>query len=640
MTSNIPQGNVTNAVTNTQASCFDSEAFLRAVTEQSGVYRMYDNQQTVIYVGKAKDLKKRLTSYFRKELASVKTKALVKQIAAIEVTVTHTEGEALILENNYIKKYQPKYNILLRDDKSYPYLLITAHKHPKLGLYRGGKKVKGEYFGPFPTVGAVWDSLRLMQKIFPIRQCEDSYYRARSRPCLQYQLGRCSAPCVDKISEQDYLEQVNLAKLFLQGKSSKVIEQLVEKMELASNNLNFESAAKFRDQIVTLRKVQQQQHVSGHVAELDVVGLYRDKTQVCIHLLFIRQHKILGNKSYFPTVPVNTLDSDILQAFIAQHYLSNDPLSHDQVNSNIPKEIVIQESIGEINELTALLSTQAGFEVKVSTNSRSERAQYLKLASTNARTALVTRNSHKESMQARFIALNVVFELESGIHRIECFDISHTMGQQTVASNVVFNQDGPLKTDYRRYNVTGITPGDDYAAMAFALNKRYGKLKAHPEKLEEHNALEKLPDIVFIDGGKGQLAKAEDFFNQLALKKTPLLVGVAKGESRKPGLETLILAGNHQLISLPATSPALHLVQHIRDESHRFAIAGHRAKRQKASKKSRLESIEGIGAKKRQNLLTFLGGLQEVLQADVNTLSKVPGISQVLAKKIHDALHE
>jgi excinuclease ABC subunit C len=614
--------------------------FLRAVTEQSGVYRMYDKQQTVIYVGKAKDLKKRLTSYFRKELASVKTKALVKQIAAIEVTVTHTEGEALILENNYIKKYQPKYNILLRDDKSYPYLLITAHKHPKLGLYRGGKKVKGDYFGPFPTVGAVWDSLRLMQKIFPIRQCEDSYYRARSRPCLQHQLGRCSAPCVDKISEQDYQEQVNLAKLFLQGKSSKVIEQLVEKMELASNQLNFELAAKYRDQIVTLRKVQQQQHVSGHVAELDVVGLYRDKTQVCIHLLFIRQHKILGNKSYFPTVPANTSDSDILQAFIAQHYLSNDPLSQDQVNGNIPREIVIEESIGEINELTTLLSTQAGFEVKISTNSRSERAQYLKLASTNAQTALVTRNSHKESMQARFIALNEVFELESGIHRIECFDISHTMGQQTVASNVVFNQDGPLKTDYRRYNVTGITPGDDYAAMAFALNKRYGKLKAHPEKLEEHSALEKLPDIVFIDGGKGQLAKAEGFFNQLALTKTPLLVGVAKGESRKPGLETLILAGNHQLISLPATSPALHLVQHIRDESHRFAIAGHRAKRQKASKKSRLESIEGIGAKKRQNLLTFLGGLQEVLQADVNTLSKVPGISQVLAKKIHGALHE
>jgi len=640
MTSIISQGNMTNTVNSTQASCFDSEAFLRVVTEQSGVYRMYDNQQTVIYVGKAKDLKKRLASYFRKELASVKTKALVKQISAIEVTVTHTEGEALILENNYIKKYQPKYNILLRDDKSYPYLLISAHKHPKLGLYRGGKQVKGDYFGPFPTVGAVWDSLRLMQKIFPIRQCEDSYYRARSRPCLQHQLGRCSAPCVGKVSEQDYQEQVNLAKLFLNGKSSSVIEQLVVRMEQASSQLNFELAAKCRDQIVTLRKVQQQQHVSGHVAELDVVGLYRDKTQVCIHLLFIRQHKILGNKSYFPTVPNNSTDSDILQAFIAQHYLSNDPLSHGRVQGNIPKEIVIKETISEIDELSSLLSTQADFEVKISTNSRSERAQYLKLASTNAQTALVTRNSHKESMQARFIALNDVFELEGGIHRIECFDISHTMGQQTVASNVVFNQEGPLKTDYRRYNVTGITPGDDYAAMSFALHKRYGKLKANPEKLEEHNALEKLPDIVFIDGGKGQLARAEDFFNQLALTKTPLLVGVAKGESRKPGLETLILAGNHQLISLPATSPALHLVQHIRDESHRFAIAGHRAKRQKASKKSRLEAIEGIGAKKRQNLLTFLGGLQEVLQADINTLSKVPGISQVLAQKIHDALHE
>lgn len=623
-----------------QTTRFDSDAFLRVVTTQAGVYRMYDSNQVVIYVGKAKQLKNRLASYFRKDVGSTKTKALVKQIAAIEVTVTHTEGEALILENNYIKKYQPKYNILLRDDKSYPYLLITAHKHPKLGLHRGGKKVKGDYFGPFPTVGAVWESLRLMQKIFPIRQCEDSYYRARSRPCLQHQLGRCSAPCVDRISVDDYQEQVNLAKLFLQGKSSVVIEQLVNKMEVASNELQFELAAKYRDQIVTLRKVQQQQFVSGHVAELDVVGLYRDKAQVCIHLLFIRQHKILGSKSYFPTVPSNSSDSEILQAFITQHYLTTDLLNNGKIQSNIPKEIVIKEPIEQLTELSALLSEQAEHDVKISTNTRSERAQYLKLASTNAHNALVTRNSHKESMQARFAALNEVFELENGIHRIECFDISHTMGQQTVASNVVFNQEGPLKSDYRRYNVFGITPGDDYAAMAFALRKRYGKLKANPVKAEEHSALEKLPDIVFIDGGKGQLAKAEEFFNELALTKTPLLVGVAKGESRKPGLETLILAGSHQLISLPSTSPALHLVQHIRDESHRFAIAGHRAKRQKVSKKSRLELIEGIGVKKRQSLLTFLGGLQEVLQADINTLATVPGISQVLAEKIHSALHE
>ncbi|ARD46759.1 excinuclease ABC subunit UvrC [Colwellia sp. PAMC 21821] len=586
---------------------------------------MYDITQTVIYVGKAKHLKKRLASYFRKDVGSNKTRALVKQISAIDVTVTHTEGEALILENNYIKKYQPKYNILLRDDKSYPYLLITDHKHPKLGLHRGGKKVKGDYFGPYPTVGAVWESLRLMQKLFPLRQCEDSYYRARSRPCLQHQLGRCSAPCVDKISPSDYQKQVQLAKLFLKGKSNKVIEHLVENMEHASKTLNFEHAAKYRDQIATLRKVQQQQFVSGSAAEMDVIGLHRHKSQACIHLLFVREHKILGSKSYFPTVPVDTSDAEIIAAFISQHYIGND------LNLGaIPKEIIIPEAIESQQEIVKVISEQAEHDVKMSHNVRTERAQYLKLACTNAATALMTRNSHKESMQARFVALNEVFELTNGISRIECFDISHTMGQQTVASNVVFDQEGPLKSDYRRYNVHGITPGDDYAAMAFALDKRYSKVTSE----------EKMPDIIFIDGGKGQLAKAEDFFAGIDQVKTPLLVGVAKGESRKPGLETLILAGSHQLISLPATSPALHLVQHIRDESHRFAITGHRAKRQKASKKSTLESIPGIGAKKRQALLQYLGGLQEVLKADRATLEKVPGVSKVLAENIYDALHD
>lgn len=617
---------------------FDSEAFLNSVTEQAGVYRMYNAEQTVIYVGKAKQLKKRLASYFRKDVGSIKTKALVKQICAIDVTVTHTEGEALILENNYIKKYQPKYNILLRDDKSYPYLLITHHKHPKLGLHRGGKRTKGDYFGPYPTVGAVWESLRLMQKIFPIRQCEDSYYKARSRPCLQYQLGRCLAPCVDKISQEDYQQQVDLAKLFLKGKSSMVTEQLVKKMEQASEELNFEQAAKYRDQITTLRKVQQQQYVSGIAAEMDVIGIYRLKSQVCLHLLCIRDHKILGSKSYFPIVPSETTDEEVIQAFIGQHYLGNE-LGNGTNEGLLPKEIVAPNEFEQLTELAALLSEQSEHDVKISTKVRAERRQYLKLAATNAQTALVTRNSHKESMQARFVALNEVFELANDINRIECFDISHTMGQQTIASNVVFNQEGPLKSDYRRYNVHGITPGDDYAAMAFALNKRYGKLKA-----QDTESLKKLPDIVFIDGGKGQLAKAEDFFADLTTKqgldRIPLLVGVAKGESRKPGLETLILAGSHQLISLPATSPALHLVQHIRDESHRFAITGHRAKRQKASKKSVLENIEGIGAKKRQALLTFLGGMQEVKNADLTELEKVPGISKTLAKNIYDVLHD
>jgi excinuclease ABC subunit C len=604
---------------------FDHKAFLAVVTEQAGVYRMYNQQQKVIYVGKAKQLKNRLSSYFRKDVGSSKTRALVQQICAIDVTVTHTEGEALILENNYIKKYQPKYNILLRDDKSYPYLLITDHKHPKLGAHRGGKKVKGDYFGPYPTVGAVWESLRLMQKLFPLRQCEDSYYRARSRPCLQYQLGRCSAPCVDKISVDDYQQQVELAKLFLKGKSSAVITQLVKQMEQASQALAFEQAAKCRDQIATLRKVQQQQHVSGTVAEMDVIGLYRLKSQACVHLLFVRDHKILGSKSYFPVVPSETSNSDIVQAFIGQHYLASDVF-----RGSIAKEIVLPEAIEHQQEIAQLLSKQAEHEVKVSVNVRAERAQYLKLSQTNAQNALVTRNSHKESIQARFAALNEVFELPNGINRMECFDISHTMGQQTVASCVVFDQEGPLKSAYRRYNVFGITPGDDYAAMAFALNKRYGKVVDG----------ENMPDIVFIDGGKGQLSKAEDFFAELNLTHTPLLVGIAKGESRKPGLETLILGGSHQLISLPSTSSALHLVQHIRDESHRFAITGHRAKRQKAAKKSSLESIAGIGAKKRQALLKYLGGLQEVEQADQATLAKVPGISKTLAQNIYDALHD
>jgi len=607
---------------------FDHKAFLAVVSEQAGVYRMYNNEQVVIYVGKAKNLKKRLASYFRKDVGSVKTKVLVKQICAIDVTVTHTEGEALILENNYIKKYQPKYNILLRDDKSYPYLLITAHKHPKLGLHRGGKRIKGDYFGPYPTVGAVWESLRLMQKIFPLRQCDDSYYRARSRPCLQFQLGRCSAPCVDKISVEDYQQQVSLAKLFLKGKSSVVIEQLVNNMEIASKQLHFEMAAKYRDQITTLRKVQQQQYVSGVASELDVVGLSRFKSQVAVHLLFIRDHKILGSKSYFPAVPADSTDSDVISAFITQHYLGE-----AVQQTNMPKEIIVSEEINSQIEIAELLSKQAEFEVKISSRVKTERAKYLKLAQTNAENALVSRNSHKESMLARFTALNELFEVANGIHRIECFDISHTMGQQTVASNVVFNQEGPLKTDYRRYNVFGITPGDDYAAMDFALNKRYGKVTVEAI----------MPDIVFIDGGKGQLGRAEDFFAQLEQKTKippPLLIGVAKGEGRKPGLETLIVAGSHHLINLPSNSPALHLVQHIRDESHRFAITGHRAKRQKHSKKSSLEEIPGIGSKKRQALLKYLGGLQEVMKADIDSLANVPGIGNSLAKIIYDALHD
>lgn len=604
---------------------FDHHAFLKSVTHQSGVYRMYNKSQEVIYVGKAKDLKKRLASYFRKDLPNNKTRSLVSHIFFIDVTVTHSETEALLLENNYIKKYLPKYNILLRDDKSYPYLLITDHKHPKLGSHRGAKRIKGEYFGPYTTVGAVWESLRLMQKLFPLRQCEDSYYRARSRPCLQYQLGRCSAPCVGKISDEDYTEQVKLAKLFLRGKSNLVIDTLVEKMDQASMSLAFEQAANYRDQIKTLRKVQQQQYVSGFASELDVIGVYQFKQQVCLHMLYIREGKVLGSKSFFPKIPEDTTISELLASFISQHYLNS-----DVANRHIPKEIVLPEMPDGSDGLIRMFKSLTDKDIKLSVNVKTERAQYLKLAATNAENALLTKNSEKESIAKRFTALNEVFELPNGIQTMECFDISHTMGQQTVASCVVFDTNGPLKSAYRRYNVHGITPGDDYAAMSFALNKRYGKVTSDSQ----------LPSIVFIDGGKGQLARAEDFFNQLNHPTPPLLVGIAKGESRKPGLETLILAGSHQLINLPAHSPALHLIQHIRDESHRFAIAGHRAKRQKQAKSSTLESIPGIGQKKRQALLKYLGGLQEVKKADVDGLCKVPGISVALAQTIYDALHD
>lgn len=604
---------------------FDHQAFLASVTQQPGVYRMYDAKDTVIYVGKAKALKKRLSSYFRRNIESPKTRALVKQIAAIDVTVTNNEAEALLLEDNYIKKYQPKYNILLRDDKTYPYILLTAHKHPRLTSHRGSKKMKGEYFGPYTTVGAVWESLRLMQKLFPIRQCEDSYYRARTRPCLQFQLGRCSAPCVDNISEQEYGEQVDFAKLFLRGKNSTVIEGLVERMDDASNQLAFEKAAKYRDQIATLRAVQKQQYISGFASELDVIGLYRIKNQACVHLLFVRENKILGSKSYFPSLPEQSSDSDILHAFISQYYLSS--LDNQRP---LPKEIVLGQHHESLETLIQFLAKQASQQIKLSTSLKQERSRYLKLANTNAENAMHTRNSHKESVQARFAALNELFELNKTISKLECFDISHTMGQQTVASCVVFDENGPLNSAYRRYNVHGITPGDDYAAMDFALNKRYSKV----------TDAELFPDVVFIDGGKGQLARAEAFFNEHPLNEIPLLVGVAKGESRKPGLETLILAGSHQLINLPNNSPALHLVQHIRDESHRFAITGHRAKRQKHAKTSVLESIPGIGAKKRQALLKYLGGLQEVVKADVDTLIKVPGINKALAQLIYDHVHQ
>ncbi|EKS1846076.1 MULTISPECIES: excinuclease ABC subunit UvrC [Cronobacter] len=604
---------------------FDSKSFLKTVTSQPGVYRMYDASGTVIYVGKAKDLKKRLSSYFRSNLASRKTEALVAQIQNIDVTVTHTETEALLLEHNYIKLYQPRYNVLLRDDKSYPYIFLSGDTHPRLAIHRGAKHAKGEYFGPFPNGYAVRETLALLQKIFPIRQCENSVYRNRSRPCLQYQIGRCLGPCVEGlVSEEDYAQQVEYVRLFLAGKDDQVINQLVARMEQASLNLAFEEAARLRDQIQAVRRVTEKQFVSNNGDDLDVIGVAFESGMACLHVLFIRQGKVLGSRSYYPKVPSGTELAEVVETFVGQFYLQGSQMR------TLPGEILLDFHLTTPELLTETLSEIAGRRVNVQTRPRGDRARYLKLARTNAATALTTRLSQQSTISQRLTALAQALHLPE-VKRMECFDISHTMGEQTVASCVVFDANGPLRSEYRRYNITGITPGDDYAAMNQVLRRRYGKA------IEES----KVPDLILIDGGKGQLGQAKSVFAELDVtwdKHHPLLLGVAKGSDRKAGLETLFLEPEGEGFALPPDSPALHVIQHIRDESHNHAITGHRKKRAKVKNTSTLETIEGIGPKRRQMLLKYMGGLQPLLNASVEEIAKVPGISQALAEKIYYSL--
>ena len=606
---------------------FDAKAFLADVPHLPGVYRMYDVKNSIIYVGKAKDLKKRLSSYFRSQLASKKTEALVANIHHIETTITHSETEALLLEHNYIKENQPKYNVLLRDDKSYPYILLTKHQHPRITSFRGSKKIAGEYFGPYPNAGAVRETLNLLQKLFPIRQCEDSYYKNRSRPCLQYQIGRCLAPCVEGYySQAEYDNQVNLVRLFLQGKDGQVVEHLVQKMENAAQELDFEAAARFRDQIQSVRAVQEKQFVSNErLDDLDIISIAYQHGIACVHILFVRHGKVLGNRSYFPKVPNNTDLSELADTFVGQFYL--------QMNQHrtIPNQIIIDQPLSEAAALANVLSEQAGHKVSiVDKNIRGDKSRYLALAKTNAEATLTLQLKQDTHIRHRYDSLKALLNLAE-IKRMECFDISHTMGNQTVASCVVFDENGPLKSDYRRFNIEGITGGDDYAAMEQALLKRYDR------NLEE----EKIPDIIFIDGGKGQLNRALETFASLNVswnKCKPLLIGVAKGAERKAGLETLLISKWDKEIHLPPDSPALHLIQHIRDESHNHAITGHRKKRQKAFTESGLESIAGVGAKRRQALLKYLGGMQGVKSATLEEIQSVPGISKQLAEVIFDTL--
>lgn len=604
-------------------SAFDSAAFLKNLTSQPGVYRMYNSQEEVIYVGKAKNLKKRVSSYFRTNLDNAKTRSLVSQIANMDVTVVNSETEAFLLENNFIKKYKPRYNVVMRDDKSYPFIFLSDHEHPRLSFHRGPQKKKGEYFGPYPSAWSVRESLRSMQRIFPVRQCEDSYYRARSRPCLQYQMQRCSAPCVEGyVSDEEYKEQVNFARLFLKGKNQQVIGGLVEKMEAASEALNFEAAARYRDQINALRKVQERQWVAGTQDEMDVFGFAFKGNMACIQVMFIREGQLLGSKAYFPKVPNTADEQEVFESFFLQFYLAG--------NKVIPKQIVLSNTLTDEDAIADVLASEAGHKVQFFKGAREEKRKYLQLAQSNAQTALDAQYSQQKSVFARYLDLEAALEVDTPIQRMECFDISHTSGQQTVASCVVFNREGPHKSDYRRYNIEGITPGDDYAAMAQALKRRYKSVKE----------VQKIPDLLLIDGGKGQLAQAEAFFEDWPHDKKPMLLGVAKGTTRKPGLETLILAGSHQVLPMDSHSPGLHLIQHIRDESHRFAITGHRNRRQKVKTTSSLESIPGIGAKRRQTLLKFMGGLQGLKKASKDEIASVPGISPELAETIYDHLHQ
>lgn len=604
---------------------FDAKTFLKTVTSQPGVYRMYDAEETVIYVGKAKDLKKRLASYFRDNLASRKTEALVALIRQIDVTVTHTETEALLLEHNYIKLYQPRYNVLLRDDKSYPYIFLSADTHPRLASHRGAKHAKGEYFGPFPNGYAVRETLSLLQKVFPVRQCENSVYRNRTRPCLQYQIGRCLGPCVaGLVSEEEYAQQINYVRLFLSGKDDQVLNQLVARMEQAAQGLRFEEAARLRDQIQAVRRVTEKQFVSNQGDDLDVIGVAFDSGMACLHVLFIRQGKVLGSRSYFPKVPGGTELAEVVQTFVGQFYLQGSQAR------TLPSDILLDFTLPEKELLADSLTELAGRRVTIQSKPRGDRARYLKLARTNAATALVTKLAQHSTIHQRLEALAQTLKLPP-IKRMECFDISHTMGEQTIASCVVFDANGPLRSEYRRYNINGITPGDDYAAMNQVLRRRYGK------------ALEpgKIPDVVLIDGGKGQLAQAKEVFAGLEVewdKQHPLLLGIAKGTDRKAGLETLFLEPEGEGFSLPPDSPALHVLQHIRDDSHNHAITGHRNKRAKVKNTSSLETIEGIGPKRRQMLLKYMGGLQPLTKASVEEIAKVPGISQALAEKIFYAL--
>ena len=598
---------------------FDAQALISGLPHLPGVYRMLNAKSDVLYVGKARDLKKRVSSYFQKSAQSPRIELMLSQVAAVETTVTRSEAEALILENNLIKSLVPRYNILFRDDKSYPYLMLSGHAYPRLGFHRGALDGKHRYFGPFPHTGAVRESIALLQKIFRLRTCEDSVFQNRSRPCLLHQIRRCSAPCVGLIDGEGYAADVKNAELFLQGREDDVLQALGDKMQQAAESQRYEQAAFYRDQIQALSTTQQRQYAESSTGgDADVIACARANGGACVNLVMVRKGRHLGDKSFFPHNAEGRTVTEVLQAFLAQHYLSR----------QIPDIIVVGADIGT-EEIETVLAEQAGHPVHLVTRSQGQRRAWLDMAEKNAQLALAQRLSRASNQEARLAALREALGLPDTVQRIECFDISHTQGEATVASCVVYDRFDLRNSEYRRYNIAGIQAGDDYAAMRSVLERRY-------EKISRGEGI--VPDLILIDGGKGQVGVARDVLTELGLNDI-FLFGVAKGEERKPGLEQLICADAKTSIQLARDNPGLHLIQAIRDEAHRFAITGHRARRGKARLTSSLEGICGIGAKRRKELLARFGGLRGVIGASIDDLAQVPGISRKLAEKIYEELH-
>ncbi len=598
---------------------FNPKPIIKNLPNLPGVYRMKNAEGAVIYVGKAKDIKKRVSSYFNKNIPSPRTRMMVSQIEDIETTVTRTEAEALLLESNLIKSMMPRYNVLFRDDKSYPYIALTGDVYPRLAFHRGAQRKNTQYFGPFPSSTAVRESIQLLQKVFKLRTCENSVFSNRTRPCLQYQIERCTAPCVDYISIDDYQHDVQHAAMFLEGKANEVLNTLGEKMNAAAQTQAYEAAAVFRDRIQALRQVQAKQFVSDFsVSDADVIACASLHGQHCINLVMIRGGRHIGEKSFFPKNSQDATLEETVEAFLTQHYMAQ----------NTPPLIVCGVNI-DAKSFAEIFTEQANRKIRIINNAIGDKRVWLKMAQTNAELALNQQAASSANQAAKLVALREALHLSETIERIECFDISHTMGEATVGSCVVFDKGDMQNNEYRRYNIRGITPGDDYAAMRDVLTRRYKKVAAG-EGVR--------PDLVFIDGGKGQLGVAVEVMHEVGLDDI-LLIGIAKGEERKPGLETMIFSDTGEMLNLEQDNKGLHLLQQIRDEAHRFAITGHRAKRAKARITSSLEDIEGVGAKRRKALLTRFGGLDGVKNASIDELIQVDGISPGLAEKIYGQFH-